>query len=204
MIKKEIYPKTERMQCNGTLIHVTEKLDGSNLTILKKDDVLYIAQRSFIFKYDELDDVKDKLYKGLYQWLKDNFVSLNDLNEGSAICGEWLGMGQIKYPDFDKKFYMFAKANIGDDWMLNKINYDHNLFVYPFQSQIIPECIDIVPDVTILKDIPTKKSMDIIYLEYCKKVDRKVEGFILNQNNNITKYVRMKNGKLSEHFDRGV
>lgn len=30
-----------------------------------------------------------------------------------------------------------------------------------------------------------------------------VEGFVVNYSNKITKYVRMKNGKLQEHFDRG-
>ena len=33
MIKKEIYPKTERVKCDGDVIYVTEKLDGSNLII---------------------------------------------------------------------------------------------------------------------------------------------------------------------------
>lgn len=36
-----------------------------------------------------------------------------------------------------------------------------------------------------------------------KKVNRNVEGFVVNYENRITKYVRMKNGKLTEHFDRG-
>ena len=28
-------------------------------------------------------------------------------------------------------------------------------------------------------------------------------GFVINYHNIISKYVRMKNGKLREHFDRG-
>ena len=35
-----------------------------------------------------------------------------------------------------------------------------------------------------------------------KKVKRNVEGFVVNYKNIITKYVRMKHGKLQEHFDR--
>ena len=40
-----------------------------------------------------------------------------------------------------------------------------------------------------------------IYDRYCKKVNRPVEGFVLAYHNIITKYVRMKNGKLQEHFN---
>ena len=72
MIKKEIYPKTQRVPVLGDKIYVTEKLDGSNLCIFKKEEELYIAQRKNIFKLEELDTVKDILYKGLYEWLKNN------------------------------------------------------------------------------------------------------------------------------------
>ncbi len=72
MIKKEIYPKTKRVNCEGDKIYITEKLDGSNLVILKKDDKLYFAQRKNIICIDELEENKDKLYKGLYQWLQYN------------------------------------------------------------------------------------------------------------------------------------
>ena len=50
MIKKEIYPKTKRASCMGDKVELTEKLDGSNLVIFKKNDELYIAQRNNIFK----------------------------------------------------------------------------------------------------------------------------------------------------------
>ena len=36
MIKKEIYPKTERVKETGGTIYITEKLDGSNMCIFKK------------------------------------------------------------------------------------------------------------------------------------------------------------------------
>ena len=65
MIKKEIYPKTKRVSCMGDKVELTEKLDGSNLVIFKKNDELYIAQRNNIFKINELEENKDKLYKGL-------------------------------------------------------------------------------------------------------------------------------------------
>lgn len=205
MIKKEIYPKTKRVSCMGDKVELTEKLDGSNLVIFKKNDELYIAQRNNIFKINELEENKDKLYKGLLQWINDNRESFEDLHNDSAVCGEWIGMEQIKYPvdEFDKRYYMFAKANIDDEFNLYNLIYDHNLFIYPFQSQEIPKCMGIVPVVTELNVIPSKEHLDSIYEKYCKSVNRNVEGFVVNYKNIITKYVRMKNGQLREHFDRG-
>ena len=206
MIKKEIYPKTQRLKVNGNRVYVTEKLDGSNLVFFKKNDILYIAQRKSIFTIEELEEVKGILYKGLYQWLLDNKDTLqSELHEGSAICGEWLGMGCLKYTvdEFDKKWYMFAKANIDDEFNLYNLNYEHSLFIYPFISQKIPNFIGIVPEVIELNVIPTKEHLDSIYQKYCEKVNRNVEGFVINYKNIISKYVRMKNGKLQEHFDRG-
>lgn len=206
MIKKEIYPKTKRVSCKGDKVYITEKLDGSNLVIFKKNEELYIAQRKNIFKIDELEEVKGILYKGLYQWLTDNKeVLITELHDNSAICGEWLGMGCLKYTidEFDKKWYMFAKANIDDEFNLYNLNYDHSLFIYPFISQEIPNFIGMVPEVAELNVLPTKEHLDSIYEKYCNKVNRNVEGFVVNYKNIITKYVRMKNGKLQEHFDRG-
>lgn len=205
MIKKEIYPKTKRVSCKGDKVYITEKLDGSNLVFFKKNEEIYVAQRSNIFKISELEEFKDKLYKGLYQWLNDNKDFLNDLHEGSAICGEWLGMGCLKYSvdEFDKRWYMFAKANIDDAFNLYNLIYNHDLFIYPFQSQELPKCIGIVPEVAELNVLPTKEHLDSLYKKYCNKVNRNVEGFVVNYKNIITKYVRMKNGKLREHFDRG-
>lgn len=206
MIKKEIYPKTKRVSCTGDKVYITEKLDGSNLVFFKKDDELYIAQRKNIFKITELEDVKDILYKGLYQWLIDNKdVLIDELHNNSAICGEWLGMGCLKYTidEFDKKWYMFAKANVDDEFNLYNLNYEYSLFIYPFISQKIPTFIGVVPEVIELNVIPNKEHLDSIYEKYLSKVNRNVEGFVINYKNMITKYVRMKNGKLQEHFDRG-
>lgn len=205
MIKKEIYPKTKRLPVNGELIQITEKLDGSNLVIFKASEgILGFAQRNNIFLINEIEQNKDKLYKGLYQWIQDHKEELqNEIYEGSAICGEWLGMGKLKYSvdEFDKRFYMFAKARITDDFNLTNIMYNHSLFIYPFNSQKIPNFIGIVPVVGNIPYLPDKQSMDGMYLRYCDKVKRPVEGFVINYNDNIVKYVRMKNGKLQEHFD---
>ena len=201
-----LYPKTKRMKIDGDFVQITEKLDGSNLVIFKKNDELYFGQRKNIFSLAELDEAKTICYKGLYQWLLDNKEVLeNELHDNSAICGEWLGMGCLKYSvdEFDKRWYMFAKANIDDDYNLYNLIYDHELFIYPFVSQKIPNFIGIVPEVTELINLPNKEQLDSIYEKYTNKVNRNVEGFVINYKNIISKYVRMKNGKLQEHFDRG-
>lgn len=205
MIKKEIYPKTKRISIDGFKIQLTEKLDGSNLAIFKKDDKLYIAQRNNIFTIDELEDVKDILYKGLYEWLKVNGEYLKQhLMNNSCICGEWLGMGVLKYTvdEFDKRFYMFAKANVDDEFNLYNLMYDHNLFIYPFDNQEFPNFIGEVPIIADIKVAPDKNMLDSIYAKYCEKVkNRNVEGIVINCNNQVTKYVRMKSGKLVEYSD---
>lgn len=206
MIKKEIYPKTKRVSCTGNKVYITEKIDGSNMVIFKKEDKLYIAQRRNIICEDEFEEAKDIMYKGLYQWLQDNKDYLKEhLLNDACICGEWIGMGKLKYSvdEFDKRIYMFAKANIDDEFNLYNLIYDHNLFIYPFDNQEIPHFIGVVPEVVELNVIPTKEHLDSIYTKYCEKVNRNVEGFVVNYNNIISKYVRMKNGKLQEHFDRG-
>lgn len=113
-------------------------------------------------------------------------------------------MGKIKYSvdEFDKRFYMFAKANIYEDMELTNIIYEHELFIYPFISQVIPNFIGIVPVVGHIPYIPDKESLDNMYERYTSKVGRNVEGFVINYENVIKKYVRMKNGRVQEHFDR--
>lgn len=206
MLKKEIYPKTKRVSCIGDKVCITEKIDGSNMVIFKKDDLLYIAQRKTIICETEFEETKSVMYKGLYLWLEEHKDYLKEhLLNNACICGEWIGMGCLKYPvdEFDKRIYMFAKANIDDEFNLYNLIYEHSLFIYPFDNQEFPRFIGIVPEVAELNVIPTKDHLDSIYTKYCEKVNRNVEGFVVNYKNIISKYVRMKNGKLQEHFDRG-
>ena len=200
MINKQIYPKTKRISLSNT-IYVTEKIDGSNLGLFNLNDKLYIAQRGLVFSIDEIEEIKDKMYRGLYAWLKENAENIK-LNQNSCIFGEWLGMGQIKYGEiFNEKLLMFAKANIDDEFNVTNLKYDHSLFKYSFINEERPTSIEIVPIVAILNKMPTKEELDKLYLDYSNLVNRKVEGLIVNFNNNILKYVRFKNGKEEEHHE---
>lgn len=203
MIKQEIYPKTKRIVLHP-VITITEKLDGSNLTFFKLDGTLFIAQRQTIFTLAEIDEMKNGLYQGLYGWLEENGFNLQlNMNEHSAIGGEWIGMGKLKY-DFDKRYFMFAKANIDGEMKLHNILYDHELFKYSFVNEIIPNFIGEVPIVTTITDYSclSVQQLDVLYDSYCLEKKRNVEGFVVSFNGQVSKYVRMKNGKLADHFDR--
>lgn len=199
MIKKTLYPKTTRFgKDKERPFQVTEKLDGSNLGFFVKDDILHIAQRNWVFTEDELD--KNLAYKGLIGWLETNGKALKDsLADGSIIFGEWIGMGQIKHQDLDKKFYMFAKGRFSkDDESLINLRYDVDLMQYAFKEQTIPSFIGTVPLVSVFTQQPTLEDLDQLYAE---TVNRPTEGFIVCDCSTgvIRKYVRLKNGTLTEH-----
>ena len=203
MIKKTIYPKTQRTTGLNKII-ITEKIDGSNLTLFKYKDELYFAQRNFIFKLSELEEMKQKLYKGLYGWLTEHGKDLEErLNNNSVICGEWVGMGRIKYGNAfdDIKFLMFAKANVNDKFDLFNINYYQEFFIYPFIDNNIPDYIGKVPVVATVIRQQEIQDLNERYDFYTNLVNRNVEGFIINSGNSVSKYVRLKDGKLAEHHD---
>lgn len=200
-----LYPKTSRVGKSQHKITITEKLDGSNLGFFKVDGDLWIAQRNWVIKLSDLEENKSFVYKGLYGWLKEHGEDLlNRLHEGSGVFGEWIGMGSIKYggSDIDGKFYIFAKANLNEDrTMSTNIYYERYLFNFPFVDQEIPPYMDVVPIVEKVHEYPSVSYLDMLYEEYTEKhPDRKVEGFIINDNNTIRKYVRYKGGKLQDHY----
>lgn len=202
MIKKSIYPKTSRINAREVTFTVTEKIDGSNLVFAKLNGELLICQRNYIFTRDELD--KHNSYAGLIGWLEEyGDTLLNLLNEKSAICGEWIASGKIKY-DFKNRFQMFAKANITEEYDLKNVIYKREYFKYPFENQIFPDFIDIVPLVSILNINPSIEDLDILYDTYIDSQQRHVEGFIIIDNifNNIQKYVRYKDGKATPHISK--
>lgn len=195
--KTELYPKTERFSLDKVSFYITEKLDGSNAVIFKYEDVLYFATRKNIFSLDELLDKKCG-YKGSYKFFKKYGEKLqNELHNDSALCGEWLGMGKLKYPDLPR-FNIFAKANIVKDetgFHLTRKSHNHELFIYPFQDLLVPDYLGIVPEIA-RTEFCDYEFLDNLYDAYCKRVDRNVEGFVISFNDSILKYVRHKNGKL--------
>ena len=174
MIKKTIYPKTQRTTDLNEII-ITEKIDGSNLTFFKHENELYFAQRNFVFKLSELEEMKTKLYKGLYGWLVEHGKDLEErLNNNSAICGEWIIMGRIKYGHAfdDIKFLMFAKANVNDKLDLFNINYYQKFFIYPFVDKNIPDYIGRVPVAYTTEKQPEIKDLNEWYDFYSKSKRR--------------------------------
>ena len=88
MLKKAIYPKTKRVQEKDEFV-ITEKLDGSNLCIFKKEGKIYFAQRNNIFESSELN--KDVAYKGLIGWVEENLSTLEEvLNERCSCRSPWM------------------------------------------------------------------------------------------------------------------
>lgn len=207
MIKQTLYPKTSRVNPSEKYL-ITEKLDGSNLTFFKLDDMLYIGQRNYIFTLDECynnPDSNSRLYNGLSNLLARHGKNLETaLVDGSAIVGEWLSMGHIKYSyDEVNRFYQFAKANVKlnefDEYSMYNIYYDMDLFKYSYADQEKPSYINTVP---VVKQINAVSIDDLnkLYDEYTDQVDRDVEGFVVSKGKGfVQKYVRMKNGKLQEH-----
>jgi len=206
MIKKEMYPKTKRMPCIGSTIQLTEKLDGSNLAMYKHDGELFICQRTTVFSLSEIQDMGNSMYPGLKGFLDKYGIYLaTNLHEGSVICGEWLGMGKLKY-DFENRYFMFAKARYNAELdKFENFNYEHDDFKWVFdnhETDGFPSFISMVPVVADISYLPNKIKLDELYKNYVESQGRDVEGFVINYHGHIEKYVRMKNGKLSEHFDR--
>jgi len=206
MMKKTLYPKTTRFGLDTTKVVLTEKVDGSNLGFFVKDNRLFIAQRNNIIPFAELDESKDVMYGGLYGWLKEHGQAMQNLiYADSVVFGEWVGMGRLKYDkaEFSSRFLMFAKARVDDELAVTKMVYDHEYFQYVFDGYVIPPFIGEVPLVAEFDYIPSLDELNKLYDEYTAKVRRDVEGFVMNVNNTVRKYVRMKNGKLAPHTTKG-
>lgn len=207
-----LYPKTDRAKRSQEVV-ITEKLDGSNLGFFNDNGKLVIAQRNRVYSYEEIN--KSFCYRGLLGWLEDHHEELlNSLHPGSGIFGEWLGMGKIGYgsSELDKKFYYFAKARL--EWtphntpFVTHLNNDPDLLHYAFVEQECPDFIAPVPrvaEIGLTNTTVSIKYLDNLYKDYCEKVGRRVEGFVVYYRfaNKIVKYVRCKNGKPSPHKERG-
>lgn len=203
MIERSIYPKTQRI--GNQRVIITEKLDGSNITFFVLEGELWIATRNRIAKASEFRANRDICYKGLIGWLDQYEEQLKEcIAEGSVLCGEWIGMGKISYA-LPNRFYMFAKARLDFGLILHKIDYDPEHFQWAFKEQTIPEFIGIVPTVYDGTNLGMLSidALDVLYSTYCSKEQRSVEGFVINFNGSIHKYVRHKNGKETPHMLKG-
>lgn len=203
MLKKSIYGKTKRFSLtNAPKIEVTEKLNGANMAIFKKDGVIYVAQRNNIFDETELDKVN---YKGLQGWMTDHLQELKDnLHEGSVICGEWLTVDDLKHyyeGRLDKHFYQFAKANINEKFDLWNVQYYHENFGYSWDNDYRPDFIGEVPVVRVSEQLLDINELNHMYDVYALNQDRWVEGFVVNYMNSVVKYVRRKSGQLEDHHE---
>lgn len=214
--KKSLYPKTQRLGADKTKIIITEKLDGSNLGIFKLDsNNLIIAQRNNVLQWnlETHEETFYSSYKGLNSWLHEHGRTLLEaMHDNSGMFGEWIGMGHIKYRDtLGQRLYIFAKANLVDnrepsqlepsdgDFSIKNLYYNPGLFKYVFIDQEIPEFIGVVTIVKETKEYPTVEELDDLYDSYTAEVNRPVEGFVINNNDVVRKYVRLKGGVLSEH-----
>lgn len=204
-VKTTIYGKTKRLGAVNSKHVITEKLDGANIAFFKYEGGLHVAQRNTIFMPRELNDslACASMYKGLFGWLQDYGPLLEeDLQPNACIHGEWIGMGCLGYGDEFKRFVQFAKSNIqriDGVFSTKNVYYDHELFKWSYVSQAQPEFIESVPIIAEVDVTPDKFYLDHLYLNYTMDLERNCEGFIVNTNNTIVKYVRMKNGTLTEH-----
>lgn len=208
MIKKILYPKTPRIGEKESYVEITEKLDGSNIGLFKMDNKLIIIQRNFIFEWNDLKkDEYEVTDKQLILWLMNNADEIHSkLYNKSGVFGEWLNTGKIIYDntEIQKKFYIFAKARLSGEsietYKVINMFYTQELIPYAFNERILPENMAIVPLVTTLKKLPSVDELNVLYDEYILTVNkRKVEGFIINEKEQIKKYVRYKKGKFTPH-----
>lgn len=202
-IKTTLYGKTRRVGAIKQHSVVTEKLDGSNIAFFKYGGALHVAQRNNIFSLAEVLEGHDGLYRGLRGWLHDCGENLQaELHNEACVIGEWIGMGKIGYAGEFQRFCQFAKSNVkptnGVIGMKN-VYYDHDLFKWSYFSQDQPEYIQSVPVVEEYDKPPGKFELDLLYDGYTTDLERKCEGFVINTNNTVTKYVRYKNGNLTDH-----
>ncbi|WP_276905509.1 RNA ligase family protein [Faecalibaculum rodentium] len=210
MIKRTLYPETPRTPEKLDNVIITEKMDGANLTILKYNGELFIAQRNSIFNKDEVFGDGNIGYRGLKGWAREHWEWLDKyLNDNTALCGEWMAETAKSYPPevVHKKFYVFATAKVMPGMNLNDFDYyrEHVGDAFGISKEFLDlNWLGFVPTAGRLYKFPDKEELDELYEKYCKYVGgRKVEGFVINVNNMIFKYVRMKNGKIIEYSQTG-
>lgn len=179
------------------------------------DGTLYIAQRKNILTLDEAKDAPG-LYRGPGEWLTAHGEDLAQrIRPGSLICGEWLGMGKLKYPDSFGRYNMFAKARLAPCEQISGASidestlcYDPDEFYRAFSADgteyaAVPDYIGTVPVIARTNEAPTTGYLDGVYAEYADRVQRPVEGIVISQKElpgRRCKYVRLKNSIATPHI----
>lgn len=221
--KKTMYQKTKRFS-DKVEVTITEKIDGSNLSIFTDgENNLYVATRNYIYDVTENCDELGKTLKGIVGFIdKNRDYFIKNLSPNSAIIGEWVGQGYIKYKNRfnDGRFLQFAKAPIIWDngipsFDKDKTLYHQDLFKYNWKNKEVPEFIKFVPIVlkTNMIQTPTLVQLEELYKEYAPKVmeehDVLVEGFVIYVETkmsfndkpqqivatDVKKFIKYKNGK---------
>jgi len=77
------------------LVHIEEKLDGSQFSIIKegKEILVYSRGRNLIEKHEP------PAYKGIWMWVYTNYANLIKLPEHYILYGEWLRVKHTVYYD---------------------------------------------------------------------------------------------------------
>lgn len=116
------------------LIIVTEKLDGSNVGVIKKNGKLIPITRSGYSTYTSQYDQHKYFYDYI---LFDQIEKFNDLPEGYRICGEWMIQSHgTKYDITNEEW--FVAFDMFDD-QNNRITYINFLkFCLRHQIQTVP------------------------------------------------------------------
>lgn len=214
-LKLQLYEKTKRIDDHTFEWLVTEKLDGSNLTLFRDGACIVVALRNYLYWWQDDSDLtandKGRFYPGLLDWLHVHRDKLWEvLWSDVAVCGEWLGQGHLKYPESFARFNIFAVASVylsldsESDLHVSLANYNYDplTFGYGFRDGKIPDYIGSVPVVARTSKPPSVAELDALYDTYSEQVGRPVEGLVVSMKNvpqRRCKYLRMKNGSLRPH-----
>lgn len=159
------YSKFKEPFVKGDKIQIQEKLDGSNLSIMKDNGRLRVFSRT----REITDNYTD--FKGLEEWLKEHEnVILQTLENGNVIFGEWLGQGKITYnkkagKSEIERYYMFDMAtsieNMNDEDKIIR-HYTPLIVAFDYASRMK---IPFVPIINTELELNTFEELTPTYVE---------------------------------------
>lgn len=159
------YSKFKKPFVKGDKIQIQEKLDGSNLSIMKDNGRLRVFSRT----REITDNYTD--FKGLEEWLKEHEnVILQTLENGNVIFGEWLGQGKITYnkkagKSEIERYYMFDMAtsieNMNDEDKIIR-HYTPLIVAFDYASRMK---IPFVPIINTELELNTFEELTPTYVE---------------------------------------